>query len=153
MSTSTRTIFEALREDHDTHRTLMQRIDETQGDSPERRQLFFTLRRELESHAAAEERCFYAHLMQSPAAMHVSRHGVAEHHEVDELIADVAARAYGDPQWLISFRKLKDKVEHHMGDEEHGIFQLAGKVLSEGEKCRLGDGFATEKRRELDRRA
>lgn len=153
MTTTATTIFEALRADHDTHRDLLSRLDKTQGASTERRQLFLTLRRELESHAAAEERCFYAHLMQAPAAMDVSRHGVAEHHEIDELIAEVMGRDDDDPHWLTSFRKLREKVEHHMKDEEHGIFQLAGRVLPEDEKTKLAASFETEKRRELDRRS
>ena len=40
--------------------------------------------------------------------------------------------------WLKYAKNLKDKVEHHLEDEEHTFFQLAGKVLSENQKTSLG---------------
>lgn len=50
-------------------------------------------------------------------------------------------------------KQLKAEVEHHMKDEEHGIFQLAGKVLPEHSKQMLATTFENEKERELERLA
>ena len=50
------TTFETLRDDHETQRTLVSVLVETQGDSDGRREVYDTIRRELQAHAAAEER-------------------------------------------------------------------------------------------------
>ncbi len=147
------TLFEALRHDHDKHRDLLDRLEKTSGMSRERHDLLKQLKAELASHAAAEERTLYARMMQSPSATDAARHGVAEHHEIDELIERLEDRSLDDPHWLTTFRKLKAEVEHHMKDEEHGIFQLAGKVLPEHSKQMLATTFENEKERELERLA
>jgi hemerythrin superfamily protein len=56
-------IFEALREDHDTQRLLVDSLVETQGDSQARKTFFEQVKTELEAHAVAEERHFYVPLM------------------------------------------------------------------------------------------
>jgi hemerythrin superfamily protein len=137
-------IFEALRLSHDTQRTLATRILETQGSTPERNNLFRELKHELAAHAAAEERCFYSPLIAFDSTMAQARHGMAEHHEMDELVDELNKMELSSPGWLPHFRKLRDKVFHHLDDEEHAIFQLAGKVLGEREKTSLARDYETE---------
>ena len=48
-------IFERLKEDHDRHRELLDKLLDTSGDTTERKSLFEELTKELKSHAAAEE--------------------------------------------------------------------------------------------------
>ena len=43
--------------------------------------------------------------------------------------------------WLKYAKDLQNKVEHHLKDEEHTFFQLAGKVLSEKQKTSLGKDY------------
>jgi len=43
--------------------------------------------------------------------------------------------------WLKYAKDLKDKVEHHLNDEEHTIFQLAGKVLNDNDKQTLANAY------------
>ena len=52
-------IFEALRQSHVIQRNLAERLLETSGDTPERRELFERLKNELFAHAVAEDRYFY----------------------------------------------------------------------------------------------
>ncbi|RYF15926.1 MAG: hemerythrin domain-containing protein [Comamonadaceae bacterium] len=137
-------IFEALRLSHDTQRGLATRILETQGDVPERRTLYNEFKHELAAHAAAEERCFYAPLIAFDSTMAQARHGMAEHHEMDELVDDLNKMEFSSPGWIVQFRKLRDKVFHHLEDEEHAIFQLAGKVLPEGDKTSLARDYEEE---------
>jgi hypothetical protein len=56
--------FAAPREDHDTQGTLVDLLVETHGDCQGRNQLLGRLKRELRSHAAAQERHFCAPLLQ-----------------------------------------------------------------------------------------
>lgn len=130
-------IFEALRLSHDTQRTLAVRISETRGDDPERASLYRDFKRELAAHAAAEERFFYLPLIQNDSSIGQARHGMAEHHEMDELVEELAKLELPTAAWLAKFGELRHKVFHHLEDEEHAIFQLAGKVLGEKDKLAL----------------
>lgn len=137
-------IFEALRTSHDTQRELADNLIRTSGDSSERELLFKELTTELAAHAAAEERFFYVPLIAHDMTQEPSRHGIAEHHEMDELIEKLQATDFSSPAWLASAKELHHKVFHHLKDEEQGIFQLAGKVLSEAEKLSLARDYEGE---------
>lgn len=137
-------IFEALRVSHETQRALAAQLLATEGDSPQRDRLFRELRRELAAHATAEERCFYIPLMSIDASVDASRHGVAEHHEMDEMVEALQKMEYSSPGWIAGARRLSEKIHHHLKDEEQGIFQLAGKVLAEGQKRSLAKDYEAE---------
>lgn len=137
-------IFEALRTSHDTQRTLADQLILTQGDSHERDLLFKELRAELSAHAAAEERCFYVPLIAHDMTQEPSRHGIAEHHEMDELVETLAQTDFSSPGWLATAKELHHKIYHHLKDEEQGVFQLAGKVLTEAEKLSLAKDYEGE---------
>ena len=137
-------IFEALRLSHEIQRALAAQILETQGDSPERNHLYTELKHELAAHAAAEERCFYLPLIEHDSSMGQSRHGMAEHHEMDELVDELNKMDFASSGWLAHFKKLHHKVFHHLADEESAIFQLAGKVLTETQKTSLARDYEEE---------
>ena len=134
-------IFEGLRLSHDTQRALATRILQTEGDSPDRRRLFRELKHELAAHAAAEERCFYSPLIEHDESMAQARHGMAEHHEMDQMVDELNGTDMGTSSWIAQFTKLRDKVFHHLSDEEHAIFQLAGKMLTGRQKAELGKAY------------
>lgn len=137
-------IFEALRKDHDKQRALVKLLLDTQGDSEVRQTYYQQLRKELALHAKAEERHFYAPLMQADSTIKMSRHGVAEHHQMDKLVAELDDTDMSSPQWLTGFKKLADKIEHHLAEEEQEFFQQAGKTLSDEEKTKLAKEYQQE---------
>lgn len=137
-------IFEALRRDHDKQRALIKILLETQGDSSIREEYYKHLKVELVSHAVAEERHFYAPLMQTDETIGLSRHGVAEHHQIDKLIAKLDETDMSSSAWLTTFKQLANKIEHHLAEEEHEFFQQAGKALTEKEKEVLADDYLAE---------
>ena len=137
-------IFEALRTSHDTQRGLANSLIMTSGDSKERNLLFKELKDELAAHAAAEERVFYVPLIAHDMTQEPSRHGIAEHHEMDELVEKLEEIELSSPAWLKVAKELHHKVHHHLEDEEQGIFQVAGKVLTEAEKISLAKDYEGE---------
>jgi len=137
-------IFEALREDHDKQRTLVDLLTKTHGDSDGREEIFQRLKTELENHAAAEERAFYVPLIDSDLTQEKARHSIAEHQEIDELVADLEELDNSSPGWLNTAEKLKEKVTHHLDEEEREVFQMAGKVLSEKEKSAFAEEYQKE---------
>lgn len=141
-------IFEALRADHDIQRELLDQLVKTEGDSEQRRSLFAKVRTELQAHAAAEEREFYTPLMREDLTQDKSRHGVAEHFQIDCLVKKLEEYKFDAPAWLQTARELKDKVEHHLDEEEHELFQMAGKALSEASKTGLAKSYQREMARQ-----
>lgn len=137
-------IFESLRESHDKQRALLKALLETSGESDTRKDLYHELKEELQLHAAAEERHFYSPLIEKDRTIDLSRHGIAEHHEIDELIEQLDNTDYDSPAWLTHMKSLAHKVEHHLDEEEHEFFQQAGKVLSEKQKENLAQEYEQE---------
>ena len=141
------TIFEALRESHEIQRNLAEKLLQTSGDSPERRELFKQLKNELFAHETAEDRYFYIPLMMTDPGLNITRHALAEHHEMDEMIEELTETEFSSPGWIAIAKKLSDKVHHHLKEEEHAFFQQAGKILGDEQKQALADQYKTEYQR------
>lgn len=127
-------IFEALRQDHEKQRLLLKILVETHGDTAARREYFDELKDELERHATAEERHFYIPLMDDDKAVELSRHGIAEHHEIDELVEKLHDTEFSSPAWLRFLKQLKEQVEHHLDDEEQAFSRLPDAFLTRSRK-------------------
>jgi len=122
-------VFGRLVEDHDRHRALLAMIEETEGKSPVRTALFEELVKELKSHAAAEEQALWSTVLRDPETTDDARHAIAEHKEIDDMLADLAARDMASPGWLRRFAGLKDEYLHHIREEEQEQFVAAEKHL------------------------
>ncbi|WP_407292729.1 hemerythrin domain-containing protein [Stutzerimonas zhaodongensis] len=134
-------IFEALRLSHDIQRELSERLVQTRGGSSECQALFAQLKHELWVHSVAEERHFYIPLMHDDKGVDLSRHAIAEHHEMDELVETLEETDPSSPGWLAQARKLSEKIHHHLEEEEHRFFQMAGKLLSDRQKTQLAGAY------------
>ena len=116
-------IYEVIKEDHEIQRNLCSKLLETVGDSDERKELWKELRKELEVHEVAEERHFYKPLIDTDQMQEDARHGMAEHHEIDELIEKLEELDMSSSQWKITMEELSHKVDHHLEDEEEDFFK------------------------------
>ena len=137
-------IFESLRSSHETQRELAKKLLQTSGDTPERRELFDQFKNELFAHAVAEDRYFYIPLMMSDSGLNITRHALAEHHEMDELLEQLTETEFSNPGWLAIAKKLSETVHHHLEEEEHGFFQQAGKILEDKQKETLAKKYEAE---------
>jgi len=135
------TLFDALREDHQTQRTLLELLVKTEGASDGRDALFHKAKAALQRHAAAEERALYIPMMEHDLTQEKARHSVAEHHEIDELLETLEETSYSSPGWLAHARRLQEQVIHHLDEEEQEVFQLAGRVLHDDQKHRLAETY------------
>ena len=143
-------IFEALRESHERQRTYAKALIETSGDTPERVEAYKQLKAELQAHETAEERHFYMPLMEFDNGVDLSRHAIAEHHEMDEMMEELDETEMSSPAWLATAKKLSDKVHHHLKEEEQKFFQMAGKLLDDKQKETLAGQYEKEYRAQLD---
>ena len=138
------TIFEALRISHDKQREYVDAVLRTSGDTQERVAAYRQLKEELYAHETAEERYFYIPLMAHENGVDLSRHAIAEHHEMDELVEKLDETEMSSSAWLTTARALGDKVLHHLEEEEQKFFQMAGKLLSDRQKTDLAKRYNGE---------
>jgi hypothetical protein len=140
-------IFDALRSSHQQQRELSKKLlvaDEGKGD---RHRAFLDLKAELAAHETAEERHFYIPLWEHDETVDPSRHAIAEHHEMDEMVEELEELEEGSEEWSETMQKLVHKIDHHLKEEEDKFFQAAGRVLSAEQKLSL----AVLYREEFDR--
>lgn len=141
-------IFGRLVEDHDRHRALFAMIEETEGKSPDRQKLFRELALDVQAHAAAEEQALWSTVMRDPATTDVARHAVAEHKELDDMFADLAARDMASSGWLKRFSTMREEYLHHIGEEEKEQFAAAEKNLSDSDLRYMRGVFNRRKKEE-----
>jgi len=142
-------IFEALRESHERQRSYADALIKTSGDTPERVEAYKQLKSELQAHETAEERHFYIPLMAFDNGVDLSRHAIAEHHEMDEMMEELDETEMSSPAWLATAKKLAEKVHHHLKEEEQKFFQMAGKLLDDNQKETLAGQYEKEYKAQL----
>lgn len=141
-------IFGRLVQDHDKHRALLAMIEATLPNDPERKTLFEEFVRDVHGHAAAEEQALWSTVMRNPKTTEFARHAVGDHHKLDKLMADAAARDISSPGWLDHFAALKDEYLEHILEEETEQFLEAEKTLSEADQRYMRKVFEQRKKAE-----
>lgn len=143
-------IFEVIKGDHDKHRDLLARIEDTSGDEKERHVAWQNFYYDVKSHAAAEEETFYSKLISQAWGQDAARHSVHEHQQMDDLMEELNATDMSSPAWLQKFKTLKHDYEHHMDEEEGEVFTRAREVVDPSEWAKYGAAFETRKSRERE---
>lgn len=147
------TVYDALRESHETQRSLCRRLLRSRPGTRERLDLFPALRIELAAHAAAEERFLYVPILMDDRGLNSSRHALHEHHQIDELVEDLQSLDPRHVAWLKKARELSQKVHHHLREEEKKFFQVSGRILTTKKKTQLARQYRRDHarmRRELE---
>lgn len=145
---ATQDIFARLKEDHDKHRDILARLAETHGASDERAALFEQFTKEAKGHAAAEEQALYSTMMRKPPTTEDTRHSVAEHHEIEEMLNDLAASDMASSGWLTKFKTLRDEYLHHIKEEEEEHFPEFAKHLTSEDETYMKQVFERRKKAE-----
>jgi hypothetical protein len=141
-------IFGRLTMDHELHRDLIDALGQTQGESDERAELFERLTKEVKSHAAAEEQALYSTMMRKPETTDETRHSVAEHQEIQELLNDLAATPMASGAWLTKFREFSGRYLHHVDEEERENFHDYAKYLTPEDEQHMRTVFERRKQEE-----
>jgi hypothetical protein len=137
-------IFDALLKSHELQREIARRLLSNIGEGGQRQRDFEQLKAELVAHETAEERAFYVPLIRIDEAVEAARHGIAEHHQMDEMVECIEKLEAGSAEWLQQLGALVHKLEHHLEEEEEKWFPLARKVLSRTEQKALGEPYQEE---------
>lgn len=143
-------IYDAIRDDHNRHRELLEKIADTEGASTARKEAWQAFYREVKSHSAAEEEEFYATLMNETWGQDAARHSVHEHAQIDEIMEELNEMDMSSSGWLTRFKTLKHDYEHHIDEEEDEVFARARKVVGEEQNDAFGARFTERKQKELE---
>lgn len=141
-------IFARLKEDHDAHRILLDKIKATGGADATRDSLFEQLTKELKGHAAAEEQALYSTMLRKPPTTGETRHSVAEHHEIEEALNDLAATDASSAEWQAKFEKLDHRYRHHIDEEEEEHFPDFERYLTDEDRAWMRSVFDRRKAEE-----
>ena len=138
------TIFDDLRFSHEVQRALARTLTHGRASADTRRAAFLALANELDAHATAEERHLYVPLLMIDAGLSVSRHALADHHKAEKVVDELRGVDPTTDHFGELARKLSAEVRDHLDEEEHGTFQLAGRLLSKTRLRELGAGYRAE---------
>lgn len=138
------TIFDDLRASHEVQRSLVRTMTHGRAAADRRRAAFLALANELDAHATAEERHLYVPLLMVDAGLHVSRHALADHHKAEKLVDQLRGLDPTEDAFGALAQELAAEVRDHLDEEEHGTFQLAGKLLSATKMKALASGYRAE---------
>lgn len=140
-------IFARLKQDHDRHRDLLDRVAKS-GATGDTHALFAELTRELKGHAAAEEQALYSTMLRKPQTTADTRHSVAEHHEIEEMLNDLAATGIDSADWRTKFEKLDHRYRHHIDEEEDEHFPAFEEHLTDEDRAWMRSVFERRTRAE-----
>jgi hypothetical protein len=141
-------ILATLAKEHGEVAALLARARKTK-DHPkgreERRDLLRAIRRELLSHAFAEEKTLYDRLMGIERTRGRAIHAAEEHAQIEALLEGLSALDVESASWPEVCAELADKVHHHVREEEHELFALADEVFETTELEQIDEEFKREK--------
>lgn len=141
-------IFGRLVEDHDKHRAILAMISDTEPHDPERKRLFDEFVKDVHGHAAAEEQALWSSVLRNPETTPFARHAVADHHKLDKMMADLAARDLTGRGWLTRFKGMREEYLDHILEEETEQFLQAEKTLSDKDQRYMRKVFNAHKKAE-----
>ncbi|AHD08371.1 hemerythrin domain-containing protein [Phaeobacter gallaeciensis] len=137
------TIYDAIKDDHDTHRKLLTSIQDSKVEA--RGALWKRFYEDVKSHAAAEEETFYSKLISKTWGQDAARHSVHEHQQLDDLMEELNVMKMSSDLWMTKFEQLKHEYEHHMDEEENEVFTRAKEVISDEDLEGYGSRFEQRK--------
>lgn len=141
-------IYDAIKQDHDCHRALLDQIADTSGASEARKKAWRSFYRDVKAHSAAEEETFYSKLLSKTWGQNAARHSVHEHQQIDDLMEELNEMDMASPAWLNRFKTLREEYEHHMDEEEGEVFTRAQEIIPASEIAGYGKRFAERKEKE-----
>ncbi len=126
--------LDILKKDHDKVKALFSEYDTLSGDGSRKNEIAQTVLQELEMHSRVEEDIFYPALRARTGkdGKELVKHSLDEHHDIDDLVAELRDTDPSDPDFEDKFQELMEEVEDHIGEEENEMFpkaRILGKEL------------------------
>lgn len=138
---------ELLKADHDRVEELFGKVKANEDGN--NKDLFQTIRQELELHTHVEEQIFYPNLLENgdEELKKIVREGLEEHGQVKTMLTEMGPMSGDDKEFKAKLQVLMENVEHHVQEEEGEMFPLVKDQLDEQMLVRLGSLITAEKAR------
>ena len=135
-----------LKNDHDSVKQLFAQIDTT--DELKKKEVLEKLRSALEIHAVIEEEIFYPAVRQGRSGQVQDEvvDAYQQHHKIKELLGQFTNAASDKDSYADKVNALQKLVEHHIQEEEAGMFTDAEKYLGPDRLHSLGTALERRKR-------
>jgi iron-sulfur cluster repair protein YtfE (RIC family) len=106
-----------------------------------------TIRTELEAHSTVEEEIFYPAVRTAlkEKGQEMVEEAVQEHNEVRELLEELVAMETEDDDYSSKLNELKEKIQHHVKEEEGEMFPQARQALGQDRLRELGQEMESRK--------
>jgi hypothetical protein len=128
-------ILTELHADHDAVRSLIGQVFATPG---RRTVLYPKISAALRAHGPSEEKTLYQALAAYPQESSDIDRSYHEHHDLDGVLRELDATAYGDQDFMRFFEQMNEMLEHHLSLEETRVFAAAEQLIPPDERVRLG---------------
>ncbi len=76
-----------------------------------------------------------------------ARHSVAEHKELDDFVEQLDEYDMSGPQWIQTARELRERLLHHLDEEETEVFPVAGKRSATPRRTRWRTDYEADMQR------
>ncbi len=135
--------IDLLRKQHRQVEELFEEFEATSdGAQKTRERLCREISDQLAVHAEIEEKLFYPEAKRDDTVRQL-RESVEEHLQVKRLLAQIMEAGFDDPQLGARMEALKEEVEHHVHEEEKGLFPKVREDCTPEELDELGDRMET----------
>jgi hemerythrin superfamily protein len=145
---STTDVRSLLHADHERINALAEQIASDES-KPKRVRAFDRLKPLLTAHARAEEQAVYiplTNLRGSPDSRADGNEGFVEHSLVDVLLERLSKSDLASTDaWKAHAQVLKEMLEHHVKEEERGIFEELGEHFTDEQRDAMGADFLARK--------
>ncbi|GIH21786.1 hemerythrin [Acrocarpospora phusangensis] len=132
------------------HRDVEMIFEKLKSQPENRPALVAELAAKFTAHARAEEAEVYPALAKAaPRERGEVHHGVEEHHEAEELLAQLMEADPDRPEFLTVLAQMVKAVQHHVEEEESEILPAMAKAIPGDRLVKLGRVFSQAKAEEL----
>ena len=140
---------------HADHEQILELTEQISSDESTQRRVraFDRLKPLLTAHARAEEQAVYTPLVNLRGSRDTradANEGFVEHSLVDVLMERLSkTHLAATDAWKAHAQVLQEMLDHHIKEEEHGIFQELGEHFSAEERDAMGTDFASRRQKLL----
>jgi hemerythrin superfamily protein len=127
-------IFEIIKSDHKKVGLLLEKLEKTTEDQPEKRErLFEDMSRLFYTHAKAEEEAVYSCLRDAEKTRPIGFQNYEEHVLVYRLLEEMANLSPSREIWTAKLKVVNELIQSHVKEEESEMFKKMKKVFDDDE--------------------
>lgn len=143
-------IYQIIKQDHRKVLDAISRLEETSNRAKTgRQQQLSNIRDDLLPHMHAEENLLYPYLLDKGNDRQKVLEAFEEHRVARTVMQDLESTSAEDERWSAKLSVLKELLQHHIREEEGGLFTMARKIIDDRMAQEMGDRFQSIEQGEM----